>query len=130
MLHRMSKPQDIRDISTLEMLVTSSSSTSLLIWRQQLLFAHMQVLSAVVRHFTRGMAPVTMSCKAKTPAEAWGVTNGEVCAFFVFQIISYSVSAPGHGVRHQELQGPDARGLGLHQRQGEQNIHISCLVIT
>lgn len=36
------------------------------------------MLSAVVRHFTRGMAPVTMVCKAKTPAPAWGATNGEV----------------------------------------------------
>lgn len=37
-----------------------------------------QVLSAVVRHFTRGMAPVSMVCKAKTAAHAWGLTSGEV----------------------------------------------------
>jgi hypothetical protein len=40
--------------------------------------AILQVLSAVVRHFTRGMAPVSMVCKAKTPAHAWGVTSSEV----------------------------------------------------
>ncbi len=32
----------------------------------------------MVRHFTRGMAPVSMSCRAKTPAEAWGSHSGEV----------------------------------------------------
>ena len=37
-----------------------------------------QLLSAVVRHFTHGMAPVTMGAKTKTPAEAWGSTSGEV----------------------------------------------------
>ena len=36
------------------------------------------MLSAVVRHFTRGMAPVSMVCKAKTPAHAWGLTSSEV----------------------------------------------------
>jgi hypothetical protein len=40
--------------------------------------AELQVLSAVVRHFTRGMAPVSMVCKAKTPAHAWGLTSSEV----------------------------------------------------
>ena len=40
--------------------------------------ADLQVLSAVVRHFTRGMAPVSMVCKAKTPAHAWGLTSSEV----------------------------------------------------
>ena len=40
--------------------------------------AGLQVLSAVVRHFTRGMAPVSMVCKAKTPAHAWGLSSSEV----------------------------------------------------
>lgn len=39
---------------------------------------YVQVLSAVVRHFTRGMAPVSMVCKAKTAAHAWGLTSSEV----------------------------------------------------
>ena len=51
---------------------------------------YLQVLSAVVRHFTRGMAPVSMVCKAKTPAHAWGVTSSEV-RDFVWQTAGLSV---------------------------------------
>lgn len=54
------------------MLITSSLSQHLGMWPQ--------LLSAVVRHFTQDMAPVTMGAKARTPAEAWGSTSGEVLA--------------------------------------------------
>lgn len=54
-------------------LITSSLSQHLVMWP-------LQLLSAVVRHFTQDMAPVTMGAKARTPAEAWGSTSGEVLA--------------------------------------------------
>lgn len=46
----------------------------------------MQLLSAVVRHMTRGMAAVTMGAKTRTPAEAWGSTSGEVPPFGIYPV--------------------------------------------
>ena len=34
-------------------------------------------MTAVVAHFTRGMPPVTLRCKGKLAADAWGADSGE-----------------------------------------------------
>eukprot|EP00208_Stichococcus_sp_RCC1054_P004326 CAMPEP_0206143018 /NCGR_PEP_ID=MMETSP1473-20131121/19032_1 /ASSEMBLY_ACC=CAM_ASM_001109 /TAXON_ID=1461547 /ORGANISM="Stichococcus sp, Strain RCC1054" /LENGTH=1731 /DNA_ID=CAMNT_0053538243 /DNA_START=203 /DNA_END=5398 /DNA_ORIENTATION=- len=80
------------------------------------LYTGKQLLSAVVRHFTKGMAPVSMGAKARTPAEAWGSTSGE--AFFEFHngdlvtgILDKSQFG-NYGLVHsvQELYGNKAAG--------------------